>query len=263
VASVRSLYAGSVKIRSNLCTGEIAGYTGRIISANESPNYSIGYFAWQSTALLLAPVMFAASIYMCLGRIILLTDSSSLSPIPPRYLTILFVSSDVLGLLVQGSGAIIMPLGTLSEYHIGSDIVIAGLALMAASFAVFIFVALTFDYRVRRHSTKNSSLQSSIDWNVHLWVLYSGSILIFVRSVFRLVEYAQGNSGWLISHEWTLYFFDSTLMFVVLVMSNVWHPSHLQALLTGGRYCEKVVRIVDMEKDRTESRRSSALPEEV
>jgi hypothetical protein len=199
---------------------------------------------------------------MCLGRIILLTESSHLSLIRPRYLTMLFVSSDVLGLVVQGTGAIIMPLGTLSDYHIGSDIVIAGLALMVTSFAVFILVALTFDYRIRNHPTE-ASLQTSLDWNVDLWVLYVGNVLIFTRSVFRLIEYAQGNSGWLISHEWTLYIFDSTLMFVVLVVFNIWHPSHLQALLTGGRYCEKGVKIVEIKKDEVECSRSSDLPKEV
>jgi hypothetical protein len=199
---------------------------------------------------------------MCLGRIIVLTDSSHLSLIHPRYLTIIFVSSDVLGLLVQGSGAIIMPMGSLSDYYIGSDIVIAGLALMVCSFTCFILVALTFDYRIRNRPTE-SSRHTSSDWNIDLRVLYCGTVLIFIRSVFRLIEYAQGNSGWLISHEWTLYFFDSTLMFVVLVIFNVWHPSHLQALLTGGRYCKKGVRIVEIGKDEMEFRKSSDVSREV
>lgn len=42
---------------------------------------------------------------------------------------------------------------------------------------------------------------------------------------FRLIEYAQGNSGYLISHEVFLYVFDSMLMCFTMVAMSVFHPS--------------------------------------
>jgi len=83
---------------------ECLGYVGRILSSKESPNYSIGLFVLQSTPTLLAPVLFAATIYMCLGRIIRATEGQHLSPIKPSWLTKMFVAGDVLGLGVQGAG---------------------------------------------------------------------------------------------------------------------------------------------------------------
>jgi hypothetical protein len=44
----------------------------------------------------------------------------------------------MMGLFVQGAGAVVMPLGTLNDYNIGSNIVIGGLALLVTSFALFI-----------------------------------------------------------------------------------------------------------------------------
>lgn len=228
--------------------GEILGYIARILSAKQSPNFTTGLFVVQSSPTLLAPALFAASIYMCLGRIIRITGGEHLSLIPPSYLTIFFVAGDVLGLAVQGAGAVVMPLGTLHDYHVGSSIVIGGLAILVAYFALFLFVAMIFNYRIHRCPTARSR-QTSLNWRADLRTLFISSALIFIRSVFRVVEYSQGNNGWLIKREWTLYIFDATLMWVVLVIFNVWHPSHVEALYKGGKYCERGMKIVEIKME--------------
>lgn len=48
------------------------------------------------------------------------------------------------------------------------------------------------------------------------------------RSIFRVVEYAMGQDGSPLTHEWTLYVFDALLMFVVMVIYGVFFPSQLQ-----------------------------------
>jgi hypothetical protein len=58
----------------------------------------------QSLLLLLAPALFAASIYMVLGRIIRLTDGEAYSLIRVSRLTKIFVAGDVLSFLVQSTG---------------------------------------------------------------------------------------------------------------------------------------------------------------
>lgn len=54
--------------------------------------------------ILLAPALFAASIYMELGRIILLVDGEAHSIIKKKWLTKLFVSGDVLSFIFQAVG---------------------------------------------------------------------------------------------------------------------------------------------------------------
>ena len=44
-------------------------------------------------------------------------------------------------------------------------------------------------------------------------------------------------------------FFDATLMWAVLVIFNVWHPSHVEALYKGGKCCERGVKIVEIKKE--------------
>ncbi len=58
----------------------------------------------QSILLLIAPALLAASIYMVLGRIVLLTEGERHSLIPQRWLTKVFVAGDVVSFLTQGAG---------------------------------------------------------------------------------------------------------------------------------------------------------------
>jgi uncharacterized membrane protein YraQ (UPF0718 family) len=58
----------------------------------------------QSLLILLAPALFAASIYIILGRIILLVDGERYSPVRQKWLTKVFVTGDVFSFLLQGAG---------------------------------------------------------------------------------------------------------------------------------------------------------------
>lgn len=108
----------------------------------------------------------------------------------------------------------------------GEKIVIAGIALQVATFVVFIIVSTDFHIRMNRKARSSSSPidSASQNWVKMLWILYTVSSLILFRSIFRLIEYAMGNASYLISHEWTLYVFDTVPMVLVLVLMLVLQP---------------------------------------
>jgi hypothetical protein len=83
---------------------EAIGYVGRAIGSQETPNWTVGAFVIQSILILVAPALFAASIYMTLGRIIRITDGAVHSMVNVNWLTKIFVLGDVFGFLMQGSG---------------------------------------------------------------------------------------------------------------------------------------------------------------
>lgn len=68
-----------------------------------------------------------------------------------------------------------------------------------------------------------------------MWALYGSSILILVRSIFRVVEYLQGWDGYLLRNEAFIYVFDALLMWLVMVIFVVVHPSEVNCLLGRGR----------------------------
>lgn len=74
------------------------------MSSRESPNWTLGPYLIQTLFLLLAPALLAASIYMLLGRIILVLQAESHAIMRKKWLTKVFVTGDVLSFLLQGSG---------------------------------------------------------------------------------------------------------------------------------------------------------------
>lgn len=59
-------------------------------------------------------------------------------------------------------------------------------------------------------------------------MLYAASGLILVRSLFRVVEYVQGNNGYLLRNEVFLYVFDAVLMAACMLVFLFYHPSRIQ-----------------------------------
>ncbi|KAJ5193785.1 RTA-like protein [Penicillium cf. griseofulvum] len=203
---------------------QIIGYICRALAHDNKENipiYSIG-----TIMILLAPPLYAASIYMTLGRLIMYLDAESLSLVPVKWLTAIFVTGDVIAFLMQSAGGGIMASGTLSAMTTGEHITIGGLAVQLVFFTVFIVASSIFHYRIRKTPTEKSVSQSrTMSWEFVMTGLYVASVLILIRSIFRLIEYAQGNDGYLISHEVFMYVFDSTLMFLAMVAMSIFHPS--------------------------------------
>ena len=124
------------------------------------------------------------------------------------------------------AGAGILSSGNGKNQTLGQDIILAGLIIQITGFGIFIFVALLFHKRMHKNPTP-MSLQPDMPWEKHLYTLYAVSLLIMVRSVLRVIEYAQGYAGYILSHEVFLYVFDGTLMFIAVAIFNVVHPSEL------------------------------------
>lgn len=87
-------------------TVEFIGYIGRALSASQTPDWTLGPYIMQSVLLLVAPALFAASIYMYLGRLIVLVRGEKFSIIRVGWMTKIFVAGDVLSFLMQSSGII-------------------------------------------------------------------------------------------------------------------------------------------------------------
>ena len=89
-------------------------------------------------------------------------------------------------------------------------------------------------YRIEKNPTSKSQNErmatQALGWRQRNWVtvllaLYVVSALILNRSIFRLVEYKGGFDGYLMTHEVFGYIFDALLMFVAMIVMNVYHPA--------------------------------------
>lgn len=215
---------------------EIIGYIGRAIAHSDKegvPAYTI-----QALGLLLAPILFAASIYMILGRIIRVVQGEEYSIIRVNWLTKIFVTGDVICFCVQAAGGGMLAVATTqAEIDRDNNIVLGGLILQILVFVVFLITAILFLLRMQRRPTAAaldgplgergaaSGRFGRLTWKKLMIGLYASSVLITLRNVFRVIEYAMGWDGYLLTREWPLYIFDGVLMVFVLVVCIMWyHP---------------------------------------
>ncbi|KAF6819278.1 Protein RTA1-like protein 8 [Colletotrichum plurivorum] len=242
---------------------ETFGFGARAASASDEPGcWGLGPYIMQNVLILIAPAFMAASIYMILGRIVLLTKGEKHSLIKLRWLTKLFVTGDVISLLMQStgtwhptttqspslpripfrssqsttanqrcSGGGMMAAGEKMA-KTGENMVIFGLFVQLAFFGFFISVAAVFHRRMSNAPTPGTA-DPAVRWRQYLVTLYVTSALIFIRSVFRAAEYIEGNHGVLMRSEAYLYFFDALLMLIVMCWMNWFHPSEIGLLLRG------------------------------
>lgn len=203
---------------------ELIGYIGRCLSHFDKE--ALGPYIIQSLLILLGPALFAASIYMSLSRIIRSVDGQTLSIIPERWQTRLFVLGDVLSFFLQMVGGGIQAAGTLDLLHMGEKIITVGLFVQIFFFGMFTVTSLIFNVRLRKQPTAKA-LEGRTSFQGMLIMLYVVSLLILVRSIFRVIEYIQGNTGYLLRNEIWLYIFDAILMALAMLVFLVYHPAQL------------------------------------
>ncbi|RDW79828.1 hypothetical protein BP6252_04466 [Coleophoma cylindrospora] len=204
---------------------EVVGYGARGASSAQMLNLTLAPYVIQTLLLLVAPALLAATIYMILGRIIMSVDGESLSLVKKRWLTKIFVTSDVLSFFIQLGGGGLMASSDASSAKLGSHLILGGLLLQIIIFGFFIAVSLVFHLRLRAMPTSQSH-NPSLPWKKFLYVVYSTCALIMIRSIVRVAEFIGGFDGRILKHEVYLYVFDAVPMAAVMVIFNIWYPSN-------------------------------------
>ncbi|UPK99877.1 hypothetical protein LCI18_010812 [Fusarium solani-melongenae] len=207
---------------------EIIGYASRAVAYNNTGG--LMPYVLQSALLLLAPILFAASLYMTLARVVRAVKGAPFSIIAPRWLTRIFVFGDVFSFIVQASGAgLRVQAGNNPDIdpNLGSNIIVGGLIFQIVIFGVFIVTALIFNSRFRRHVAGGAEVYD-VPWQESLNMLYVTSMMIMVRNIFRVIEYAMGSDGYLLSVEWGVYVFDAALMTLTMAWFFWRYPSQLK-----------------------------------
>ncbi|KAL3492088.1 RTA-like protein [Aspergillus germanicus] len=205
---------------------QIIGYLARIAGHNHED--SIPIYSIQNLFILLAPALYAASIYMVLGRLITSLRGQHLSIIRLNWMTKIFVAGDVLSFLAQCAGGGMMASGSSST---GTNITIFGLIIQILFFGFFLIASIIFHKRALRNRERSGNSSGLVpdprswDWSTLLKAIYVVSVLILVRSAFRLVEFIDGYGGYIMTHEAFLYIFDALLMSAAMVILVKYHPS--------------------------------------
>ncbi|KAH7399752.1 RTA1 like protein-domain-containing protein [Cadophora sp. MPI-SDFR-AT-0126] len=196
------------------------GYVARYFSTKD-PSSLMPYIA-QSLFIILPPSLYAATLYMIFGRIVILVDSPKASIIRPTRVTKIFVTGDVAAFLLQSGGGGMMAQESMAD--MGQKVMLGGLFVQLLFFGFFLLVSLIFFKRMRNSPARHTvPTYGKRTWVALLKLLFAAAGLIILRCIFRVIEFGQGHSGYLASHEVYMYLFDAFPMFVVQVMFHVIH----------------------------------------
>lgn len=177
------------------CVGEAVGYGGRIL-LHSNPYSSLG-FKIQISCLVISPAIIAAGIYLTLKHIVLALGTEK-SRIQARLYTWIFITSDILSLVLQaiGGGFAGGANGNVYLLNMGTDLIITGIVWQVVT--LIVFGSLVVDYSVRTRcawdrvhprakmlATKASFTFFTAGVAVAFWT-------IFCRCVYRIAEMSLG-----------------------------------------------------------------------
>jgi hypothetical protein len=134
------------------CLLEIVGYTGRLLLIHNI--FEQNNFIIYLIGVTLGPAFFSAALYLSLSRITAVYGNG-LTWFKPRTMTIVFISGDLLSLILQSAGgALAATADDDDNSDMGVNILIGGLATQVAVTTFFLICCLQLMWAVRKQPYK-------------------------------------------------------------------------------------------------------------
>ena len=117
---------------------------------------------------------------------------------------------------------------------------------------IFLFIAIAIRFHLKlRQQLPSHERKTGL---VLLYVEYAVVLLITIRIIFRLIEYANGFKSTIPLHEAYQYVLDSTVMFIALALFNIFHPGRLMPGRESNLPSRKERKILKKEGKRPQGR---------
>lgn len=185
------------------------------------------WFVLQYFFIVTAPVFLSAGIYAVLS-VLINRVGPRYSPIPPKWVLGVFISSDVVTTIIQILGAALIGHSESKNENpmLGRNILLAGLAFQVFSFLTFLFLLSLFlmkGWKVVWQKGRRGFLVAFV----------AATLLVYLRTCFRLAEVGQGVKKYLFTHE----AFFAGLEFAPIAGATVlligWHPGRCLKRVEG------------------------------
>ncbi|KIY69317.1 RTA1 like protein [Cylindrobasidium torrendii FP15055 ss-10] len=220
---------------------ECLGWAGRLWSSYSPLNDSA--FMIQIVSIILGPTPLLAANFIILGALIRLLGPVY-SRLGPRVYSIVFLSCDIISLIVQGAGGGIAASaedGDVDGTKLGGNIMLAGISFQLAVIVIYSIVSGEFLWRyftdrpLRAKATNGSQATLSgiyrgdltMKLKVMLGALAFDLLVLFIRSVYRVIELQDGWNGRIITTEVYFNVLDGAMIILAMYTFNFAHPGLL------------------------------------
>lgn len=176
------------------------------------------YFILNYFFIVTAPVFLAAGIYAILSSMIKRLGKQH-TFLPPKVILWFFITSDVIATITQVAGAALIGKkeSDRKDPTTANNILLGGLAYQVFSMGVFVIVSSSFLFRAR-HAIRRAGL------TVFSIMFGAATVLIYLRTCFRLAETAEGLFGKLQTHEVYFACLEFAPVALAVWLFGCWHP---------------------------------------
>jgi len=213
---------------------ELVGWSSRLWSSHNP--FLRTPFVIQAVTLVVAPTPLVAANFILLGRIIRRLGPQY-SRLTPRRYAIIFLSCDIISLLVQAMGGGIASSSQKShtQAKLGTDIALGGTVFQLVAITVYCSLAAEFitryiwDRPMRSTHVPGGAFRGIVDIRLKrmLYAMCVMTVFILIRTVYRTIEFLDGWNGKIISTQWLFNVFDATMITLAMLTLNVFHPGVL------------------------------------
>ncbi|CAE6469387.1 unnamed protein product [Rhizoctonia solani] len=206
-----------------------AGLLLRIVYAQDPT--SVMKYATMNLIILLSPCGFIAGVYMLLSRLAFHLNAVEHLALSPRWLTKIFVTSDIFTFFVQATGGGLTAMDDPDKRDMGKKLFVGGLIAQLISFLLYTIIFALFVNRVRTRmkiewDSKANGLMRH--WLALVISMSVSCVAIVIRSVFRVLENAQGRDSALATKEGYFYVLDCFVLWIsITVFIITWPPRYL------------------------------------
>ncbi|KAI0061919.1 RTA1-domain-containing protein [Artomyces pyxidatus] len=208
---------------------EIIGWAGRLWS---SQNVLLNTpFLMQIVCTIIAPTPLVAANFIILGKIIRRLGSRY-SRLSAKWYTIVFLSCDIIALVVQAvGGAMASEATTNSGAATGGRVMLGGIIFQLIAIVFYVALASEFLFRYIKDSPIRSyeGARGKTDKRMKLLLLGMSimTVFIFIRSIYRTIELADGWDGKIYTTQSLFTILDGLMITLAMFTLNIFHPGYL------------------------------------
>jgi len=151
--------------------------------------------------------------------------------------TIVFCSADLVALSVQGVGGGLAATAASNNKSptLGGNIMLGGIVIQMIALTLYIILAAEFMFRFlkdrpfKRPNEENIRGAYMLDGNMKtlIWSMTFGTVLLYIRSIYRVVELTDGWDGKIITTEIYFVILDGVMIIGAIWCMNIFHPGRL------------------------------------
>lgn len=211
------------------CGLETAGYVGRFNSSTDITN--MNDFLVQIICLTLGPAFLMGGVYYLLAKLAMVYGPQY-SPLKPMHYSLIFILCDLSSIIIQAIGGGMAAVAVQNDENTGpgTHVMVAGMAIQVFSVVLFICFFTHFMWTIyrNRHSAnfdpQYTNLRAKRAFKLLPWAISWCVLCVFIRSVYRICELAEGWTGYLIETERYFLILDGLFIYFAVLSLSIIHP---------------------------------------